>query len=352
MYTPPKLTDLIKRTKGDFDNVGIKSLLIDAIAMAHAGQSNGLYEFLAWISRQIVPHLADDEILLLFCQFWGVQRKVATKATGDLTVTLQGEAVIPAKTQWQTEDGFIVENPTSAILKAGTATIPVEAVVDGAAGNREGDLEFSLISPIINLENRAMLSKEGMTTGADIESINSLRARLLFRVQYPPSGGNKWDYIRWARECAGVTRAWCIPAPMYANYVTVLFVLDDQPSILPTKEDIARVADYIDGHLNPITNQWEGKPSAAELILTAPKIKKINPVIKLYPDTIELRSAVKDALVQLLQNLQLGEKIYLSQLRATISNVKGVVDHVVVAPKEDIDAAYDELVILGDVTWQ
>lgn len=206
-YTPPKLTELIKRARDDFNAVGVRSLLIDAIAIAHAGQTNGLYEFLGWISRQIVPHLADDEILLLFCQFWGVQRKMPSKAKGSLLLTVHGDTAITAGTQWQNSSGLVIECSQSKLLSAGTWEVEVVAIDEGAANNVNGGVEFELISPVANIESKAVLSETGMTGGADIENISSLRARLLFRVQYPPSGGNKWDYIRWARECTGVTRA-------------------------------------------------------------------------------------------------------------------------------------------------
>lgn len=349
-YTPPKLTELIKRARDDFNAVGVRSLLIDAIAMAHAGQTNGLYEFLGWISRQIVPHLADDEILLLFCQFWGVQRKMPSKAKGSLLLTVHGDTAITAGTQWQTSSGLVIECSQSKLLSSGTSEVEVVAIDEGAASNVNGGVEFELISPVANVESKAVLSEAGMTGGADIETISSLRARLLFRVQYPPSGGNKWDYIRWARECTGVTRAWCIPAPLYCNYVTVVFVLDEQANILPTNDDISRVREHINGHINPITNQFEGKPPAAELIVKAPKIKAINPQIRLFPDTPETRTAIYSALVELLHKSQLGEKVYLSHIRAAVSNAKDVIDHQINLTT-DIEASSDELIALGDVTW-
>jgi uncharacterized phage protein gp47/JayE len=349
-YTPPKLTELIKRAKGDFDAVGVRSLLIDAIAMAHAGQTNGLYEFLGWISRQIVPHLADEEILLLFCQFWGIQRKMPSKAKGSLILTVRGDTAITAGTQWQTSSGRVIECSQSKLLSAGIAAVEVVAIDEGATSNTSGGIEFELISPVVNVESKAVLSEMGMTGGADIESISSLRARLLFRVQYPPSGGNKWDYIRWARECAGVTRAWCIPAPLYCNYVTVVFVLDEQANILPSSDDLNRVREYINGHINPVTNQFEGKPPAAELIVKAPVLKAINPQIKLFPDTPETRTAVYNALVELLSKSQLGEKIYLSHIRAAVSNAKNVIDHQINL-NTDIEALTDELIVLGGITW-
>lgn len=349
-YVPPRLTELIKRTAEDFRAVGIQSLLIESIAMAHAGQVNGLYEFLGWISRQIVPHLADDEILLLFCQFWGIQRKMPARSSGRLRLTVRGDAAITAGTQWQTESGFIVECVQSALLDAGISTVEVIAVTEGALGNMDGGTKFELISPVASVESAAILDSAGLTGGADIESVSSLRARLLFRVQYPPSGGNRWDYIRWARECAGVTRAWCVPAPMYCNYVTVLFVLDERTNIVPTDRDLARVREYINGHVNPVTNQFEGKPPAAELIVRAPVIKLISPQIQLFPDTPDTRAAVHQSLTELLNRSQLGESFYLSHIRAAVSNATGVVDHRINLV-EDIEVNNDELAVLGVITW-
>lgn len=351
-YIPPTLSELIKQSQADFNDITTQTLLVEAVSNALAAQAYGLYGYIEWLSRQIVPHLADETYLLKFCTFWGVWRKEQTTATGYLNVTAMDGSVINKGVQWKNKRGIVIESTDSLVAADNSVLIPVKATIAGADSNcAEGDV-FELISPIAGVESKAILSTDGLTGGTDVESLAALRARLLFRVQYPPSGGNRFDYVRWALECAGITRAWCIPAPMYTNYITVLCVLDEQLNIIPTQSDLTRVSNYIEGHINEITNQWEGKPAGAELIMKAPKLKAINPNIKIYPDKPELRENVTESLQSLLYGISIGNTVYLSQLRAAISNVTGIIDCSILNINDDITTQYDELAIVGVITWQ
>ena len=71
-------------------------------------------------------------------------------------------------------------------------------------------------------------------------------------LRYPPFGGNQFDYVRWAREVSGVTRAWCFPTWKGGGTVGVTFVMDNRSNIFPQPADVERVADYIAGHTDPI----------------------------------------------------------------------------------------------------
>ena len=42
----------------------------------------------------------------------------------------------------------------------------------------------------------------------------------------PPHGGNSSDYVTWALEVPGVTRAWVPPVPLIPGAVTVFFMMD------------------------------------------------------------------------------------------------------------------------------
>ena len=57
----------------------------------------------------------------------------------------------------------------------------------------------------------AYVGVNGIGGGADVESDEDLRARVLFRKRNPPHSGSKSDYIAWALEVPGVTRAFVSP---------------------------------------------------------------------------------------------------------------------------------------------
>ena len=57
----------------------------------------------------------------------------------------------------------------------------------------------------------------GIAGGADEQSDLLLLQRVLARLRQPPHGGADFDYIRWALEVPGVTRAWVYPLELGAG---------------------------------------------------------------------------------------------------------------------------------------
>jgi hypothetical protein len=52
-------------------------------------------------------------------------------------------------------------------------------------------------------------------------------ARLLEYIRRPPAGGNKYDYIKWAKEVDYVTSAWCVPLGQGLGTVDVIITADE-----------------------------------------------------------------------------------------------------------------------------
>lgn len=357
-YKSPALSTLLARGQADIESrlpgtfAQPRFSTAGAIAFANAGNAAGLHDHLAWTSRQIVPHLADEDKLLEHCEFWGVWRKPAANAEGVLLVTVTGDTVIAEGTRWQRPDGVVFESVTEVRASAGTASVTVRAIESGKSGNTAANVALELVTTVDFVQSKARVSQTTISGGAELESIDSLCVRLLFRVQYPPSGGNQFDYVRWALECAGVTRAWCIPRYRGHGTVGVMFVLDEEVNIFPTPQDIARVEDYLTAHIIPVTNQVEGKTIGAELIVESPKPFPLNPVIRIVPNTEEVRTAVIDSLNDYIATLPRGGTALLSQLRAAISNAPGETDNTVMSPIADQYAAENELFVLGDIEWR
>ncbi|PHM77484.1 baseplate J/gp47 family protein [Xenorhabdus cabanillasii] len=209
------------------------------------------------------------------------------------------------------------ESTDDAHVAAGDSLVPVTAIEAGRQGNTAEGVPLELISPVVNVQTQARSQYIG--GAAEQESIDSLRSRLLFRVQYPPSGGNQHDYELWALEVPGVTRAWCLPRYRGHGTVGVMFVMDEEPDIFPGTADLNRVKDYLTGqYINPVTNQVEGKTTGVELIVMSPTAKVINLIIRLSPNTEEVRAAVKANLKIYLESLRPSGLAYPSEIRATI----------------------------------
>ncbi|CAB5645813.1 baseplate J/gp47 family protein [Providencia hangzhouensis] len=355
-YQAPTLSTLIARNQADIESrlpgtyARTAFSVAQAIAYANAGNAAGLHEHLAWTSRQVVPHLADDDKLLEHCEFWGVWRKAATFAEGTLTVTATASAFIPSGTRWQRPDGEVFESKENTYLSAGSNSISVNAINEGRIGNTVAGVPFALVSAVVNVQPDAV--SQVINGGAELETIDSLRSRLLFRVQYPPSGGNRFDYERWALEVPGVTRAWCIPRFRGRGTVGLMFVMDDENVIFPDINDMSRVETYINGHINPITNQVEGKPAGTELIVMSPTPKVVDFEIRLLPNFKDVQDGVRENLKRYLEGLPPNGVAYLSELRAAVSNAEGETTNTMFFPDNDIHAIENEIFVLGDIKWR
>lgn len=353
-YTSPTLSELIKQGERRFQqrlpNLR-RNTVISVLNRICAGLSASEHAHLEWLARQIIPTTADEDYLLEYCLYKGIVRKQATTASGSILVTTAGAATIPKNTEWQHSTTGLIYLTTEEVITtgAGDVLVPVQCEIEGVEGNLEEDESLSLTSPILGVQSTATV--ESITGGTDIETLSRLLSRLIYRVQFPPAGGAPHDYVRWATEVSGVTRAWCYPRYGGGGSVGVAFVMDDRTDILPTADDITRVRDYITSHRNIVTGQWEGMPANVELFVFAPKYQAVDFTIKVTPDSETLRKAVKQSLTAYLNNMEPGATLYLSQIRAAVSNTAGETDNTVVVPSSDIVMPKETIPVLGEVVW-
>ena len=139
------------------------------------------------------------------------------------------------------------------IFTGTSAEVPLIAEEAGDDGNTDAEAVISLVSPITGVTTVGEVAEDGLTGGVDQEADAALLARLLRRIQEPPHGGAEADYVTWALECTGVTRAYAEGGRMGAGTVGVTFLMDDtEGGPIPTPDDMARVQAYIDER-RPVT---------------------------------------------------------------------------------------------------
>ncbi len=343
MFNRPQLTALVKSLREDMlSRVGDESQLrradAEVYARVFAGALHGLYAYADWIARQIIWDTCDADTLDRIASMWlTVPRKPAAAATGAVTFVLAVGVTVPTGTVLQAFDG--VQYTTTAASAASAA--PVVAVLAGAAGNRAAGQALSLVSPVPGAQTQATAGE--ISGGSDIETTESLRARLIARVQTPPDGGSTTDYKIWALEVAGVTRAWVAPLELGAGTVTVRFVRDnDAGGLIPDAAEIATVKAYLDTK----------RPATAELYVVAPVAAAVNFTITLTPSTAAVKAAIEAELRDLLlREAAPGVTLLLSHIREAISLAAGETDHVLTVPVANITPAVGTMPTFGAITW-
>lgn len=352
-FSRPTLGELVGRiredlrtrmeTSGSIVAAVLRRALVHISATVWAGAVHMLHGHLDWIYRQAFPTTAEREALIEYAKRFGdLAPKAATFASGPVTVT-GSSGTIPVGQALRRSDGERFEVTAGAALAGGTATVTVEAVNPGALGNTAATETLTFESPIVGINSDATVASGGITGGNDEEDTEDFRQRVLDREREPPQGGADHDYVAWALEVAGVTRAWVYPHENGLGTVVVRFVRDDDADLIPDGDEVADVQAKLD----------EERPVTAEVTAVAPTPLPIDFEIDLEPNTADVQAAVLAELEDLLLNQAApgdGEgqgTIYLSQIQTAVGSAAGVTDFTIIAPAADVVPALGQIAVMG-----
>lgn len=352
-FERPTFPALLERIRADIETrlPGADSRLpfsdLDVLAFVLANAAHDLHAHLDDIARQIHPDTADSANLERHASWWGITRKPATPAKGNVKVVGNAGAVVPAGALLQF-GGREYTVDAEVILAGANAQVAVTARIAGSAGNCAAGSTLAFVSPVAGVQSQAK-AEAGLTDGAEPEDDRLLLARLLRRMQAPPHGGAKADYVSWALEVPGVTRAWAgqlldAEGNTVPGSVWLTFVCDGQAgSIIPDAAKVAEVQAHIDAR----------RPVTADVTVAAPTPKPINFTITgLDPVSQAVKDAIAAELADVLEREAVpGATILLSHLREAISLAAGENDHQLTAPAANIAHARHEIAVMGTITW-
>ena len=341
----PTLRELITQMTTDAEReAGAKQLRqsnLRVLPKVFAYACHALYGFITWILKQLFADTAEAQYLERQASIQGIYRRAASKATGTLTVSYTEGAKLPVGTIFMADDQTRYE--TTAEPEVGSYTVPVQCLEVGTIGNREEGQTYTLVSPVTGVDAEAVGSE--MAGGAEAESDESLRERLLYRLRNPPRGGTATDYVAWAKEVPGVTRAWCFPKEQGIGTVVVRFATDELTDDgVPTAGMVQIVADHI----------AESAPVTAATTVVAPVAKPVDFRIKdLIPDSESVRAQVEAELKSLfVREATPGEALLISHIRQAISSAAGEEDFELLEPTADVPADSTQLLVVGEVTYE
>lgn len=344
-FDRPTLRELITQMTTDAEReAGAKQLRqsnLRVLPKVFAYACHGLYGFITWILKQLFPDTAEKQYLERQATIQGIYRRAASKATGTLTVSYTEGATLPVGTIFMADDQTRYE--TTAEPEVGSYTVPVQCLETGTIGNCEEGQTYTLVSPVTGVDAEAVGSE--MAGGAEAESDESLRERLLYRLRNPPRGGTATDYVAWAKEVPGVTRAWCFPKEQGIGTVVVRFATDELTDDgIPTSGMVQIVADHI----------AESAPVTAATTVVAPVAKPVDFRIKdLIPDSESVRAQVEAELKSLfVREATPGEALLISHIRQAISSAAGEEDFELLEPTADVPAGSTQLLVVGEVTYE
>lgn len=301
------------------------------LADANAGLAYLVLLYIDWLSKQLLPDTAETEWLDRQANIWVGGRKAATHASGSADFTGTMGFLVAAGTLLTAKN--LTYQVTENIIIGATATRGgVMSIDSGAASNLDSGTTLTLAVPVSDIDSSAVVVV--MTGGTDAETDDELRARVLLRIRTPPMGGDADDYVQWALQVPGVTRAWSYPQEMGIGTMTLRFMCDDlraDNNGFPNGDDVAAVAAYLDG-VRPVTVKdfFVEAPIPFSLTFT------LNNIV---PDSDSVRAEIEQHVKAMLKERAIpGGTIYTSWVSEAISQAS--VDH--------FDLVFDDTVMPGN----
>lgn len=345
-YTIPDFATIRERMLRDARNLdptapadGDSDLFVRSSCVASAVE--GLYDYQAWLARQLLPDTADTEYLEAHAGLRGIVRKVAVAASGTATFTGTPGVVLQSGASLKSAAGTLYQTTADgAVGDEGAVTVACAAVSAGAVPDLIGDT-VTLMQPPTGIE---AVGTAAITGGTDAESDASLLSRLLDYMQNPPGGGNAADYRRWAKSVAGVGEAYVYPLRQGAGTVDIVIAGD---GVIASDEVVQAAQAYIDEQ-RPCTAK--ASSVIAAVALTVDVTLKILPATGYTLQTLTV--PVREAVQATFADYQPGSRVYMSALIIAASAVPGVVDVSVAVPAATVIPTAIQWPMCGTVTLE
>ena len=367
-FERPTLLQIRDRIESDIKaGLGLTTLLsrsfLKVLASTLAGASHTLHGHIQdFAQKQLFPDTADDEFLIRWSNLFGVNRLEASFAIITVRFTGSVGAAVPVNTlvqrpdgtEYRVEHGGIIRIPPGELH--GFFQTRAIASIPGVEGNIIPDSPLALTSAITGV-NSAAVAVNVFTEGEDEESLESLRARLVERIQNPPSGGTVADYIAFARAVPGVSRVWVLPNHLGPGSVALAFVEDTQEDIIPREAKIREVQAAVD----------EKKPITARVSVFAPTPQPMDLHIRVRPNTPAVQSAIEAQLDELIfqeaqvraavdpervaEGFQYSGEIPLSKISEAVSTADGEEDHVLIGLRKNPRPPIGGILVKGTTTY-
>ena len=366
-FSRPTLTALRNTAIQDITTSGVPGLdgllrnaVLRVLAWVMSGLAYSVYGYIDWISREAVPFTATDEFLEAWAALIGVYRKDSTPANGFAQFTGTTGLVVPIGSSLTRQDGTPYTSTAEATVDTfGDVLVPMVAAVNGAATDCDDGTPIALDPPIAGI-NSGGVTVGPTTGGADQETDDSLRTRMLAKYAAPPQGGSESDYIEWAVEVPGCTRAWITPNGYGIGSVVVFVMFDEAEAAhggFPQGTD-GCAAEELNGptatgdQLTVAEHIWPLQPVPVLVYVAAPVPAPVNVTLTgLDPNTTDTRAAITASLNDMfLAVSEVGGTVYPSQLYDAINATPGVNHFTMTAPAAPVTVTANALPVMGTLT--
>lgn len=308
-------------------------------ATAIAAVVEGVYAHQMWVYRQAFPDLADADLMEKMANQRGISKKAAAVSSGTVRFFgIAGTAVSAGQQVFTAQSAYFQVTAGGVVGVGGSIDLVASAIVAGASGNQSASTAATVNAPPAGITGAATILT--MTGGADVESYDSLLARLLLWLSEEAQGGNAVDYKRWTLAVPGVARAYVFDCRRGAGTVDVVPM---PASGLPSAPLLANVQTVLD------LKRPVGMRNTSPVLALAP-----TPIVTAVTAAFAIASgytlaglmaALTDAIDAVFAALAPGDTLVRNELITALMNVPGVTDVTLVSPAANVTSSVTSLAL-------
>lgn len=300
--------------------------------------------------KQDIDNLEGAELDKIIYQRTGLKRRNAVKAVGNVTI-VNGNSFIAVGDLFETENGVQFKAVENKPVFDGE-TVAVEAVEAGIAGNVPAGCITQMPVTLPNISK--ITNAEPMSGGYDAESDDDYRQRYYEYLQIPATAGNKYHYVKWAKEVDGVKAVKVVPCWNGKNTVKVYVVGNDYK---PASESLIEA---VQEHIDP-NQSGEGLGTAPiGAVCTVVSAEQLDIAVNVKVVTLEsvdidavklnIRNYIDDYIHSIVYQ---QDYVSYAKIGACILSVTGVLDYsdlLVNGKQANVVIDFAECPVLGEVS--
>ena len=258
----------------------------------------------------------------------------------------------------------VANSPTTPATGTITATeiysfSPIQAQNFGVIQNSGSGSSFTLVTPILNVDDLAIATFDGITGGLDIENDDNYRIRIIERTSnFTAPFTNSGLKVLNKQFISGITRIWVNDATPAAGSVEIYFVNDNDANIIPTSQQVLSVKTLIISGNNLTSGIKPAEMPDSSVYVLAPTSVPVDfTFTSLSPNTIEMQNAITNSLNDFFRSDQVVlsqdvlENEYTNAIFNTLDSNGNVPAFILSIPSGDISINSGELATLGTITF-
>ena len=341
--------EIYERMKADFERETGQELNDNgdmAVRMyAAAAQIESLYAYNDWVMKQCFPQTAAGEYLERHGRMRGLRRNPAVKAEGIMRFMISAEratdVTVPAGTVCLTGDMVYFETVEPTVIAAGALQAQARAVAmeAGTIGNvAAGSIVYMSPAPV---GVTGCVNPAAFSGGADEESDEALRERILESYKRLPNGANKAYYESEVLAVPGTAAVTVLPKRRGLGTVDVIFSTAEG---VPSEEMVKAVKARLDAT----------REICVDIDVSAPETREVDVELRLKAaegtDFDAVSAEAEKALRATFDGRLLSRGLTHAVLGDILYHVEGVENYAILGPAEDIEAGEGVLPVLGELT--